>query len=242
MIISSDETRVRPPIAILQSENLTSVYDQADEGIASIDDLCEMTFWSAAVQRNSMAAPIGAEDYDLWSRSLSYTTCLALPYEDLTDSHLSWLGEKLFQRSRYIRTLSLPADLFRTERLGVSISDCGWDALNRSIDRWAVLPDDWDGEDGSAPPEVAVSAAREFIKRIRGGPIPAPKGYVAGDGEIGFRWTDGRLLASAAFPADGHIVIFCSAVGSFPTVRIDAPFDLEMDLSPLLLSLMLFDV
>lgn len=105
-----------------------------------------------------------------------------------------------------------------------------WGRLESKVNRWSSLPDDWDGDGGVCPTREVVDAAKAFLKRARIVFLPVPQGYVAGDGEIGFRWRRGDAFASAAFLPDGHIVIFCKAGGS-PALRIDEPYSAELDLS-----------
>lgn len=129
---------------------------------------------------------------------------------------------------------------FVQTRTAEAASAARWAELDLKIDRWSRLPDDWDGEDGICPPKDLVNAARNFLCRIRGR-VPVPSsGYVAGDGEIGFRWKKDNGFASAAFLTDGHIVIFCRSPGSASALRADERYTPSLDLSALFAALQKF--
>lgn len=112
----------------------------------------------------------------------------------------------------------------------LSSLDDMWSGLHRSLSRWAFLPADWDGEDGTAPPSKSVQNAGDFLGKLQRLNIEAPEGFVAGDGEIGFRWRSNSAFASAAFLPDGHLVA-TARVRKKPVVKIDAPYTKAMDLS-----------
>ena len=111
-----------------------------------------------------------------------------------------------------------------------------WEALDSKLMAWKTLPDDWDGEDGVAPSEGMVAAARNFLIAVRGIGLSAPTPFIAGDGEIGFRWERGGCCASADFLPDGHIVAFSRTVPDQAPIAIDQPYELGIDLSAFLAS------
>ena len=120
---------------------------------------------------------------------------------------------------------------YKTERTKLDIvsrhveyASADWCALFDSLERWGKLPYDWDGENGRCPPVQSTKAARTFLQLLRLLGVRRPAGYVAGDGEIGYRWkgVDGQF-ASAGFLADGHCVGLVKSKKS--TFKIDDPFN-----------------
>lgn len=107
----------------------------------------------------------------------------------------------------------------------------GWQALARDIARWRTLPDDWDGEGGARPSANVLDAARDFLRRAHAAGVPLPQPFIAGDGEVGFRWRRNGAFASAAFLPDGHMVAVCDLPGQ--AVRLDQPYAADLDLSAL---------
>lgn len=85
----------------------------------------------------------------------------------------------------------------------------GWPELKASIDRWAKLPYDWDGVDSFPPPQKSIFAARRMLNIFSSANLPYPCGYIAGDGEIGFRWQTAKGFASLSLLEDGTELAFC---------------------------------
>lgn len=107
----------------------------------------------------------------------------------------------------------------------------GWKSLNASIDRWARLPLDWDGEEGIPPPRRCIFAARRWLNIFAAANLPHPSGYVAGDGEIGFRWRTEKGFASVSLLDDGTELAFCRVGQSEMPYRMEAPAG-KLDLYP----------
>lgn len=101
-----------------------------------------------------------------------------------------------------------------------------WERLFESVKRWGKLPNGWEDEDSIRPPKQSVDAAMEFLLDVHSRGILAPTGYVAGDGEIGFRWKRGQGFASVAFLADMNVVSFVRDSSSDHPFRLDVPFAL----------------
>ena len=106
-----------------------------------------------------------------------------------------------------------------------------WHALACDIARWRALPDDWDGEGGVRPASVVLDAAADFLRRAQAAGAPLPHPFIAGDGEVGFRWRRDDAFASAAFLPDGHMVAVCDLPGQI--VKLDRPYAHDLDLSAL---------
>jgi hypothetical protein len=104
-------------------------------------------------------------------------------------------------------------------------------ALQSKIDLWADLDEDWDGAGGVAPPHQVVSNATTFLNEAERAGVKLPQVYVAGDGEVGFRWTRDAAFASVSFLPDGNIVAFARSAGS-DSLRMDEPA-MMADLKPL---------
>jgi hypothetical protein len=104
-----------------------------------------------------------------------------------------------------------------------------WAWLRERLTSWAALPDDWDGEDGTAPSSKVTDNASDFLWRaeIAGAPLPEP--YVAGDGEVGYRWRSSDSFASASFLPDGHIAAFARSPNR-PNYRLDEPYAADLGL------------
>ena len=83
-----------------------------------------------------------------------------------------------------------------------------WGALRARVISWSGLKQGWDGEDGMAPSNRTIDAALAFMQSARATALPLPAPYIAGDGEIGFRWAKGDAFASVAFLDEGEVVIF----------------------------------
>lgn len=81
-----------------------------------------------------------------------------------------------------------------------------WSALRGKVLGWQSLPQGWDGDEGLAPQAATVQAALNFMAIARGANLPLPQVYIAGDGEVGFRWARGDAFASIAFLDDGDMV------------------------------------
>jgi|SRR5579863_1668666 len=113
-----------------------------------------------------------------------------------------------------------------------------WQSLMHSIDRWELLPVDWDGDDGIPPPKRSASAARRFLNAFASATLPPPSGFVAGDGEIGFRWRTVRGFASISLLCDGTTLAFCRVGLSNNPLRIEAPAD-RIELLPFIESVAL---
>jgi len=101
----------------------------------------------------------------------------------------------------------LPFKHAEDSRANTSIA---WEALERKVSRWSLLPDDWDGEGGVRPTREVVDAATAFIKRAHAAFLPVPQGYIAGDGEIGF-------VGGMATPS--RLPHFCRTATSWPFAR-----------------------
>ena len=97
----------------------------------------------------------------------------------------------------------LPAPIISVTALSsgatLSTKAASWGRLRARLAAWAELPADWDGDDGEAPTSSAIAGAGSFLRELerRGAPLPRP--FIAGDGEIGFRWSKGDAFASVAF-------------------------------------------
>ncbi|MCU4159544.1 hypothetical protein AiwAL_05435 [Acidiphilium sp. AL] len=89
---------------------------------------------------------------------------------------------------------------------------------------WSRLEIDWDGEDGVVPSSVVITHALDFIDVLEKSWMPVPSIYIAGDGEVGFRWTNNNARASVSFLDDGHIVGFCPEYCGLPAVEVDTPY------------------
>ena len=103
--------------------------------------------------------------------------------------------------------------------------------VQAKIEAWSKLPDDWDGNDGQAPAGFVIDHAVMVLSLLQVHKIPAPSPYVAGDGEVGFRWQTDRGFASISFLSDKHLVGFVRAKGQAP-FRLD---EQVTDLAPIAL-------
>lgn len=113
-----------------------------------------------------------------------------------------------------------------------------WGILKARVMRWAELPVDWDGRDGTPPSETVTSNALSFIDQASrfGATIPSP--YVSGDGEIGFRWAKGDSFASVAF-IDGDVVAYVRNAQSGELYKLDCAYA-EAEYSNILTALRAF--
>jgi hypothetical protein len=91
----------------------------------------------------------------------------------------------------------------------ITQDDAFFNALRQKVIVWESLERDWDGDDGVPPPVVVRNNTKEFIEAMRINKVPHPTIYIAGDGEIGFRWKLGALTASVSFLSDGYVVGYC---------------------------------
>lgn len=98
-----------------------------------------------------------------------------------------------------------------------------WGVLKARIIRWEALPDDWDGNEGVAPPKVAAGNAKLFVDAAKHAGAPLPSPFISGDGEIGFRWGRGDGFASVAF-IDDHVVVFARQPNSVEVLKFDRPY------------------
>lgn len=112
----------------------------------------------------------------------------------------------------------------------------GWAELNADLTRWAALPHDWDGMEGTPPAQGSIDAAGALLAKLQAAHVPHPEATVAGDGEISYTWSYGSSFASVSFLSDGHIVAY-SRVPGHETVEIDEIASDEVDLSGLIESL-----
>lgn len=107
----------------------------------------------------------------------------------------------------------------------------GWAGLADKVQSWIDLPTDWDGDDGVAPSSAVIDAAVAFAHYASYGGAPKPELYIAGDGEVGFRWTTGEDFASVAFLNDGHVVVYCSMGAEEKPLKIDIAVEEAPDFS-----------
>lgn len=103
-------------------------------------------------------------------------------------------------------------------------STAKWSELHRQTSAWLNLPNDWDGDEGIAPTRDVIEAGRAFLRAAQAIGIPAPRSYVMGDGEIGYRWEKDGLFASVSFLSDGSIVALAESADK-PPLRIDQPYN-----------------
>lgn len=103
------------------------------------------------------------------------------------------------------------------------------------LDGWVKLEHGWDGEDGIPLGLGTAAAAKDFLVQAQGAELPCPEIYIAGDGEVGFRWRATGQLASIAFLDEGYIV------AKVPTpseaIRIDEPISELVDFHAVLTAL-----
>lgn len=104
----------------------------------------------------------------------------------------------------------------------VSTPYLAWQVVRNQLERWKKLPADWDGSDGVAPSQSVIAAASAFVDRVQSAGVTAPVPYVAGDGEVGFRWAKDNHFASVAFLEDGNIVAYVRD-GVHDILEIDEP-------------------
>lgn len=99
-----------------------------------------------------------------------------------------------------------------------------WGALKARVIRWSSLPDDWDGNDGVAPSATVVENAKNFIALAArlGAPVPVP--FIAGDGEIGFRWAKGNRFGSVSF-VEGDVLAY--VWDGERKLRLDQPYSAD---------------
>ena len=109
-----------------------------------------------------------------------------------------------------------------------------WHIVNRLLNKWATLKPDWDSEGGIAPSEHVIANAKSFVSSLMKNGILPPNPFVAGDGEVGFRWAQGARLASVAFLNDGCVVAFCHSPTMTQPYTLDEPTSEDHDLSLLL--------
>src|ERR1700691_3003586 len=103
-----------------------------------------------------------------------------------------------------------------------------WDDLHNKLNKWELLPEDWDGYDSICPSNTVIKYCHDFLYQSQKYNIAVPEIYIAGDGEIGFRWnTD--LYASVSFLNDGNIIIFCQKPKLEP-LRIDTFYSESLNL------------
>lgn len=115
-----------------------------------------------------------------------------------------------------------------------------WSALQAKLSKWASLPNDWDGDDGIAPSTIAVANARLFLDAAAACGAPVPMPYIAGDGEVGFRWKKGDGYASAAFLSNGTILLFARKPDETATFADKQTVLAESDFSELFIRLPAF--
>jgi hypothetical protein len=96
--------------------------------------------------------------------------------------------------------------------------------LRDKVGIWSEFETGWDGEDGIPPPAVVVANAFDFIDLMEKSLAPIPSIYIAGDGEIGFRWTSDNARASVSFLDDGYVVGFCPEYLGFAAADVDGPY------------------
>jgi hypothetical protein len=98
--------------------------------------------------------------------------------------------------------------------------------VRNRVDEYARLPDDWDGYGGCAPNANVISAAKDVLRYLERAGVSAPASYVAGDGEVGFRWNTARGFASISLLEDGHLVGFAQPQGA-AAYMVDEPLSAE---------------
>ncbi|WP_228241070.1 hypothetical protein [Aurantimonas coralicida] len=117
---------------------------------------------------------------------------------------------------------------------GASASAITWSMIRQSVEGWRTLPEDWDGNDGVGPSEEVIQAALRFLDAARQSLLRAPQPFVAGDGEVGFRWERGGSFGSVSFLDDGSIIAYVRAANGEPPFRLDKPVTEDFNYAELL--------
>lgn len=116
-------------------------------------------------------------------------------------------------------------------RSGGSRAQLVWGSLRARVEQWTKLPDDWDGNYGQ-PLSVGVSnAAESVLAALQAQGLPVPSPYIAGDGEVGFRWQLADGFASISLLEDGHVVAFARSSDGKAPYRLDEPYSDLVDLT-----------
>lgn len=100
-----------------------------------------------------------------------------------------------------------------------------WDMMRHRILGWSDYQDGWDGDDSVAPLASTLRHAMDFAYRAKARGIALPKLGLYGDGEVEFRWTNGRASASVALLSDGAIVAYVRPSTREPAYQVDEPFE-----------------
>lgn len=224
-----------PPLTS-SSISLDSEWEQLDE--CSVEgDICELaervSRWVAFAKSADVASQTkNCNANVLWnitqSEMIPSSTLLAFGSDWPSSSNIFLTRAHYTPRHYFVLNeagSSMAGECYPILKQSSSLSgiDAIWNSLRRSIERWSRLPHDWDGDDGIAPTEDAISHARTFLKQIRALSIKAPSCFISGDGEIGFRWIKDGRFASAAFLPDGHFVGFIDSTEKKPALKVDIP-------------------
>lgn len=145
------------------------------------------------------------------------------------------------RRSRWVQVDLLPAATALNvgnshRRVRQKASHTTYSRLFAALERWAELPEDWDGDRGKTPPPESLRAAKRFLTLAELLSVSPPSPYIDGDGEIGFRWRRNGDFASVAFLPDGSFVGFIRE-GQREPKKIDVPFGVALGSSDFVLAL-----
>jgi len=113
-----------------------------------------------------------------------------------------------------------------------------WSKLQNRVESWTELDHDWDGDDGIPLSRTTADSAIAFLQSASLTTHPVPTPYIAGDGEVGFRWTAPGNFTSVSFLDDGHIVAYVR-VGEAVKFTMDREVGNSFNYSQLLNSLAL---
>lgn len=80
-------------------------------------------------------------------------------------------------------------------------------AIERNLIKFKYLKPNWDGYDGSPPKDGAVFDAVEFLRRLPRN-VKLPKEMVAGDGDVGLYWDDGKVFIELGFNGSGRYYFY----------------------------------
>ena len=103
-----------------------------------------------------------------------------------------------------------------------STEDGGWVDIDGIVSAWRHLPSDWDGEDTSLPDSADFAHLERFVSLARVSGVRSPSPFIAGDGEVGLRWSEGEAFASVAFLDGGRILGYCESFEGREATRLDA--------------------
>jgi len=114
-----------------------------------------------------------------------------------------------------------------------------WERISRDFSSWQNLSPDWDAEQGIPPRQEVLDAGRQALRDIKVGGAPVPEHYIAGDGEIGFRWRGDDRFASLSFIDDGHVLAYMH-LGDAVRFDMDEPWSSDLNLTPFIKDLRIF--